>query len=102
VTAPPWAVRLFPSIAVPRLPGTKAVRQVEAAIIEQLTVFGYVVTQEEFTARSHRLEAGSVAGAGVAWVAPALVPLLVLPIPDWIAVLTGLAALSIVALLPLG
>jgi hypothetical protein len=84
------------------LPGTEAVRQVEAAIIEQLTTLGYVVTQEEFTACSHRLEAASVVGAGFVWVAPALVALFVLPIPGWIAALTGLVALSGVALLSLG
>lgn len=102
VTAPQWAVRLFPTIAVPRLAGTKAVGQVEAAIIEQLTAFGYFVTKESFTAHSHRLEAGSLAGAGIAWVAPALVPLFVLPIAGWIAFITGVAALSSIALLSLG
>ncbi len=101
VNVPPWAEKLFSRIAVPRLPGSDAVRRVETAIIEQLMAFGYAVTEEAFTARTHRLDAASVAGAGLAWVALGHVPLLVSSIPAWIAVLTGLVALLTVGLLAL-
>lgn len=102
MAAPQWAVPLFQRMAVPRLPGSPAVREVRAAIAEHLMSWGYTVREEPFVTSARRLTAVSLSGAGLGWVTLVLTPLLVLPLPGWPVTLVGIGALGLVALLAVG
>ncbi len=96
-----WAAFLR-RIAVDRLPGSAAVRRVETAVGEELTRLGYRVERQQFETSAARLAAASAAGAGLGWIALALVPLFALAVPAWAVVLTAAAALLLVPLIAVG
>lgn len=97
-----WAGDLFRRIAVPRLPGSESLKDVEAAIAERLTALGYEVTLERFVASDRGIVAASVAGAGCGWVALMVFPLLIVSVPGWPVTLFGFGALILVALVVVG
>ena len=97
-----WAYDLFPRIAVPRLPGSRAVSQVEAIVTEQLRAFGYEVRHQIFQTAPDRLRGAAVGGAGLGCCALVLFPPFVLPFPGWGVALAGTALLAIVGLLAAG
>ena len=97
-----WADALFHRMAVPRLPGSAAVREVEDLIADRLTTTGYHVERQAFRTSPARLRAVGVVGAGLGWCALALFPLLVLPFPGYVVAATGTAALTMVALVGVG
>ncbi len=100
--SPDWVGELFARIAVPRLPGSAALVEVERAIMERLSQLGYQVRRRTFSTSPVRLTAASVAGAGVGWLTLALVPLLRVPVPGWIVTLLGTAGLGLIGLVALG
>lgn len=102
MTEPEWAPELFRRIACPRLAGTAALADVQAAIAARLHALGYQVERQTFSASPHRLTAVSALGAGLGWVGLLAAPLLVLPLPDWPVTVLGLAALALVLLLTIG
>lgn len=89
-------------MAVPRLPGSAAVREVEDLIADRLTRTGYRVERQPFRTSPARLRAVGVVGAGVGWCALALFPLFILPFPGYLVAATGAAALATVALAGVG
>jgi hypothetical protein len=97
-----WADGLFRRLAVPRLPGSEAVGEIEDLIAERLTKTGYDVERQPFRASPARLRAVGVVGAGLGWCALALFPLLILPFPGLVVTATGAAALTMVALVGVG
>jgi hypothetical protein len=97
-----WAHEFFRRIAVPRVPGSQAVANVESLVEERLRSFGFEVQWQSFSTAPHRLRAVAVAGAGFGWCALASYPLFVLPFPGWIVALTVAAALAAAALLAWG
>jgi hypothetical protein len=97
-----WADGLFRRMAVARLPGSAAVREVEDLIAERLTTTGYRVERQSFRTSPARLRAVGVVGAGIGWCALAFFPLLILPFPGYIVTATGAAALAMVALAGVG
>lgn len=99
---PSWVGELFEVLAVPRLPGTPALRDVEQAVSERLRQLGYRVEPFRFAAAPRRVVASGVAGAGLGWAALALSPLLLIPIRGWPVALIGLGALGLVALVTHG
>jgi hypothetical protein len=101
-STPPWVGELFQALAVPRLPGTPALRVVEQAAAERLAALGYQVESVRFAAAPRRVMASVVAGAGLGWTALALSPLLLIALPGWPVALVGVAALGMVALVSHG
>ncbi len=99
---PAWAGELIARIAVPRLPGSKALNQVEQIIAERLAAMGYAVARQPFAASARRLTAVAVGGAALGWSTLGIAPLLMLPFPAWPAVLVGAAALGLAGLLVWG
>jgi hypothetical protein len=99
---PAWVGELFEVLAVPRLPGTLALQDVEQAASERLRQLGYQVEPFRFAAAPRRVVASVVAGAGLGWAALALSPLLLIPIPGWPVALIGLGALGLVMLVTHG
>jgi hypothetical protein len=99
---PSWVGGLFEVLAVPRLPGTPALRAVERAVSERLQQLGYHVEPFHFAAAPRRVAASVVAGAGLGWATLALSPLLLIPIPGWSVPLIGLGVLGLVALVTHG
>ncbi len=97
-----WAYDLFPRIAVPRLPGSRAVSKVEELVTERLRAFGYEVRHQIFQTAPDRLRGAAVGGAGLGCWALVLFPPLVLPFPGWGVTLTGTALLAMVGLLAAG
>jgi hypothetical protein len=97
-----WAAQFLQRIAVPRLPGSESLRDVEAAIVERLTESGYTVFKDSFIASASPLISASVAGAGFGWTALILVPLLTFGPPGWTVALTGIGAFTLVSLLAVG
>ena len=97
-----WAARFLRRIAVPRLPGSESLRDVEAAIVERLTESGYTVHRDSFIASASPLTAASVAGAGFGWTALILTPLLILGPPGWTVTVTGIGAFTLISLLVVG
>ena len=65
--------------------------------MEQLQKFGFEVRRESFEAATNRLRAAAAAGVGFGWCALVLFPLLVVPIHGLTAMLGGVAALTLVA-----
>lgn len=102
MSAEDWPEPFFVAVAQPRLPGTEAVARVENIVARQLREFGFTVRREPFLASPRRLHAAAVSAAGLGWVALALAPLLILPLPAWPAALTSLAAVAGVAVLGVG
>ncbi len=100
--APSWVAELFEVLAVPRLPGTPALEEVEQAASERLRQLGYQVEPFRFAAAPRRVVASVVAGAGLGWAVLALSPLLLIPIPGWTVALIGVGALGLVALVTHG
>ena len=92
-----WARDLFRQIAVPRLPGSKAVCDVEVLVTERLRSFGYDVRHQPFETSPDRLWATTVAGVGLGWCSLLLFPLLVLPVAGLWAPVIGAATLVLVA-----
>ena len=92
-----WARDLFRQIAVPRLPGSKAVCDVEVLVTERLRSFGYDVRPQPFETSPDRLWATTVAGVGLGWCSLVLFPLLVLPVAGFWAPVVGAATLALVA-----
>lgn len=89
---------LLERLAVPRLPGSRALADVEDFLAAELQHLGYQVTATRFAVHSP-LDAVSVVGAGLGWLALLTVPLLAIPLPRWGAVLflsVGAAALAVV------
>lgn len=99
---PDWTRPLFRRVAIPRLPGSTAVRDAEAAIQERLAALGYRVHRQQFVATAAGLAAVAVLGAGLGWTALVALPLLVLPVSGWPATLVIWGALGAVGLLALG
>lgn len=97
-----WPARLFAQIVRPRLPGTPALSEVQAAISGQLEALGYQVARLPFGTSRRRLVGVAVGAAGLGWVAILTAPLLILPVPGWAVTLTGVAALTFTALLAAG
>jgi hypothetical protein len=97
-----WSDGLFRRVAVPRLPGSEAVRAVEDLIVDRLVATGYRVERQAFRTSVARLRAVGVVGAGLGWCALAFFPLLVLPFPGYVVAATGAAALAMVALVAVG
>lgn len=97
-----WADGLFRRMAVPRLPGSDAVREVENLIVDRLAETGYHVERQPFRTSPARLRAVGVVGAGLGWCALALFPLLILPFPGYLVAATGAAAMMMVALVAIG
>lgn len=100
--APPWVGELFETLAVPRQPGTPALRVIEQAVAGRLRVLGYQVELVPFAAAPRRVMASVVAGAGLGWAAVALSPLLLVALPGWPVALIGLGALALVAVVTHG
>ncbi len=94
-----WPARLFAQIARPRLPGTPALAEVQAAITGRLEVLGYQVERLPFATSRRRLTGVAIGAAGLGWVAILTAPLLILPVPGWLVTLTGIAALTFTTLL---
>ncbi|MCZ6916373.1 MAG: M28 family peptidase [Gemmatimonadetes bacterium] len=97
-----WPDGLFRRVAVPRLPGSQAVRAVEDLIVDRLVATGYRVERQAFRTSVARLRAVGVVGAGLGWCALAFFPLFVLPFPGYVVAATGAAALAMVALVAVG
>ena len=97
-----WAAEFFRRIAVPRLPGSPALDEVERAVAKLLEQWGYSVHRERFPTSSRRLVALSVAGAGFGWIALLIAPALVLDLPGWPVTLIGESALALVGLMSVG
>ena len=99
-----WPLQFLQRIAVPRLPGSESLRDVEAAIVERLTESGYTVFKDSFTASTSPLVSASVAGAGFGWTALILTPLLIVGPPGWgwSVALIGVGAFTLISLLAVG
>jgi hypothetical protein len=87
---------------VPRLPGSAALARVESLVIDRLRDLGFQVTATKFTASSGPLDAAGALGAGLGWIALLLVPLLIAPVPGWIAALIAVSAALAVAVVAWG
>jgi hypothetical protein len=88
---------LLERLAVPRLPGSQALTDVEDFLAATLQELGFQVTATRFTAHSP-LDAVAVLGAGLGWLALLVIPLLILPLPAWSAALflgVGLPVLGV-------
>jgi hypothetical protein len=69
---------------------------VEELLIERLQALGFQVTATRFVASSGPLDAAGVFGAGIGWLAVLVLPLLVVPVPEWtigLFVVSGVLAL---------
>ncbi len=97
-----WAYDLFPRIAVPRLPGSRAVSKVEELVTERLRALGYEVRHQIFQTAPNSLRGAAVGSAGLGSCALVLFPLFVLPFPGWGVALTGAALLAMVGFLAAG
>jgi len=97
-----WGAQFLQRIAVPRLPGSESLRDVEAVIVERLAESGYTVFKDSFMASASPLISASVAGAGFGWTALILIPLLTFGPAGWAVTLTGLSAFTLVSLLAVG
>jgi hypothetical protein len=93
---------LLRRLAVPRLPGSAALADIEDLLVGRLRDLGYDVTATRFTATSEPLDAAGALGAGLVWIALLLVPLLLLPVPGWTVMLVPVPALAALALVSLG
>lgn len=71
---------------MPRLPGSGALTDVEDFLAEELQRLGYQVTATRFAVHSP-LDAVSVLGTGLGWLALLTIPLVSLPFPPWGALL---------------
>ncbi len=97
-----WAGALLQRIAVPRIPGSSEIGDVQTVIVEQLERSGYGVKRERFRASARPLIAASIAGSAFGWTVLMLVPLLVLDFTGWTVALVGAAALALAVLASLG
>lgn len=97
-----WAYDLFRRIAVPRLPGSRAVSKVEELVTERLRAFGYEVRHQIFQTAPNSLRGAAVGSAGLGCCALVLFPPLVLPFPGLGVALIGTALLAMVGLLAAG
>ena len=97
-----WAYDLFPRIAVPRLPGSRAVSRVEKLVTERLRALGYEVRHQIFQTAPNSLRGAAVGSAGLGCCALILSLPLVLPFPGWGVALTGAVLLAMVGLLAAG
>jgi len=99
---PAWPAALFARIAVPRVPGSPELSDVQAAVTEQLGEFGYTVQRESFKTSARPLIAISIAGGALGWMVLLLAPLLVVDLTGWVASLVGCATLALVMLTAVG
>lgn len=97
-----WAYDLFPRIAVPRLPGSRAVSKVEELVTERLRALGYEVRHQILQTAPNSLRGAAVGSAGLGCCALILFPSFVLPFPGWGVALAGTALLAMVGLLAAG
>ncbi len=97
-----WVQDFFRRIAVPRLPGSQAVADVEALIADRLRSYGFAIQRQSFSTATHRLRAVAVVGAGFGWCSLVSFPLFVLPFPGWSVALTVTAILGVVGMLAWG
>ncbi len=97
-----WHAQFLERVAVPRLPGSESLRDVEAAILERLVESGYTVYRDSFIASASPLVSASVAGAGFGWTALIITPLLSFGPLGWGVALAGAGAFSLVLILVVG
>ncbi|MGD2135780.1 MAG: M28 family peptidase [Gemmatimonadales bacterium] len=99
---PSWVRPLFRRVAVPRLPGSSAVQDVERAIHQQLVALGLQIDRQPFVASAAPLAAAAVLGAGLGWAALAALPLLMMPGAGWPVALVIWGALAATGMLAWG
>jgi len=99
---PDWARDLFGQIAVPRLAGTPALREVRHILSDRLTASGWSVERIPFVSTPGKLVAVSIVGSGLGWTALAAVPLLLIQSSGWPPFLVIWAALGLTGLLAFG
>lgn len=99
---PAWPAAIFARIAVPRVPGSPEISDVQAALAKQLGEFGYTVQRESFKTSARPLIAISIAGGALGWMALLLAPLLVVDLTGWVVSLVGCATLALVMLTAVG
>jgi hypothetical protein len=92
---------LLERLAVPRLPGSEALKDIEAFLAATLQDLGFQVTATRFVAHSP-LDAVAVLGAGLGWLALLAIPLLIFPLPTWSAALFLGVGLSVLGVLGWG
>ncbi|UCG85127.1 MAG: M28 family peptidase [Gemmatimonadota bacterium] len=92
----------FDRIAVPRIAGSQPLTGVESAITARLEQLGYSVELQRFKTSPRALTAVALFGAACGWVALTLAPFLVVDLPGWPILLTGLAAYALAAFLAVG
>lgn len=100
--APPDWNELFLQIAVPRGPGSVAVSEVQNRVSALLDSWGFRSWRQSFSVDSRRLRAGAVLAAGWGWAGLLSAPLLLLPVPPWVAVVLVLGLLSVAPVLAFG